>query len=62
MVLEYQNKFDNIFSNTNAELTSLRHIFTFNWNLSFKLKESEYGFVETKLHVGEKTCHKRTVV
>ena len=28
MVIEYQNKFDNILSNINTELTSLRDIFT----------------------------------
>ena len=28
MVLEYQNKFDNILSNTKMELASLRHRFT----------------------------------
>ena len=28
MVIEYQNKFDNMLSNINTELTSLRDIFT----------------------------------
>ena len=39
MVLEYQNKFDNILSNINTELTSLRD----SWNgiSAFSYKESE---------------------
>ena len=54
MVLEYQNKFDNMLSNTNTERTSLRDRFTRMKSQNFSSKESEKNLLKQNRSLGRK--------
>ena len=56
MVLEYQNRFENMLANVNTELSSLRD--RKNGISAFSDKESERKFVKTKPYSEEKMCCK----